>query len=84
MRGERRAALDNLEASLRLQPNNPNRMFDAGIIYQQLGETKRALDALEKAVSMGISPQVLRDTPNFDALQDNPRFVDLIRNSPKK
>lgn len=84
MRGERRAALDNLEASLRLQPNNPNRMFDAGIIYQQLGETKRALDALEKAVSMGISPQVLRDTPNFDALRDNPRFVDLIRNSPKK
>lgn len=68
MRGERRDALENLDASLRLQPKSPDLLFNAGIAYQQLGDTQRALDALEKAVSLGISPQLLSDTPNFDAL----------------
>ena len=84
MRGERKAALDKLAASLRLQPKNADSLFNAGVTYQQLGDTKRALDALEQAVSLGISPETLRDTPNFDSLNDNPRFVGLIRSSAKK
>jgi serine/threonine protein kinase/tetratricopeptide (TPR) repeat protein len=78
MRGERKPALDNIDASLRLQPKSPDLLFTAGIVYQQLGDTNRALDALEKAVSLGFSPEMLRDTPNFDALRDNPRFLGLI------
>jgi serine/threonine protein kinase/tetratricopeptide (TPR) repeat protein len=84
MRAERKPALDNLDASLRLQPRNPYLVFNAGIIYQQLGDTRRALDALEKAVSLGISPEMLRDTPNFDSLRANPRFVNLIQNNQRK
>jgi serine/threonine protein kinase/tetratricopeptide (TPR) repeat protein len=84
MRGERRDALENLDASLRLQPKSPDLLFNAGIAYQQLGDTKLALDALEKAVSLGISPQLLRDTPNFDALRDNSRFEGLLQSSQKK
>jgi serine/threonine protein kinase/tetratricopeptide (TPR) repeat protein len=79
MQGERKAALDSIDASLHLQPNSPDLLFNAGIAFQQLGDTKHALDALERAVSLGVSPQMLRDTPNFDALKDNPRFVRLIR-----
>jgi serine/threonine-protein kinase len=78
MRDERKPALDNLDASLRLQPKSPDLLFTAGIAYQQLGDPNRALDALEKAVSLGFSPETLRDTPNFDALRDNPRFLELI------
>jgi eukaryotic-like serine/threonine-protein kinase len=84
MRGERKPALENLEASLRLQPRNPDLLFNAGIAYQELGDTNRALDALERAVSLGVSPEMLRDTPNFDVLRDNPRFLSLIRRSQKK
>lgn len=84
MRGERKPALDNLDRSLRLQPKSPDLLFNAGITYQQLGDTKRALDVLEKAVSLGISPELLRDTPNFDALRDNPRFASLIQTHQKK
>jgi pentatricopeptide repeat protein len=84
MRGERKAALDKLAASLRLQPKNADSLFNAAVTYQQLGDTKRALDALEQAVSLGISPETLRDTPNFDSLNDNPRFVGLIRSRAKK
>lgn len=79
MRGERKPALDNLGAALRLNPKSPDLFFNAGIVYQQLGDTQRALDALEKAVAGGISPATLRDTPNFDGLRDNPRFLRLIQ-----
>jgi len=79
MRGEKKPALDNLDSALRLQPKSPGLLFNAGIVYQQLGDTQRALDALERAVSLGISPQFLRDTPNFDALRDHSRFVALIQ-----
>jgi serine/threonine protein kinase/Flp pilus assembly protein TadD len=79
MRGERKAALDNIEASLRLKPKNPDLLFNAGIAYVQLGETQRGLDVLEKAEAAGISPATLRDTPNFDGLRANPRFLKLIQ-----
>ena len=76
---ERKSALENLDTALRLDPKSPDLLFTAGIVYQQLGDTQRALDALEKAVARGISPTTLSDTPNFDTLRSNPRFVKLIQ-----
>lgn len=84
MRREKKAALENLDASLRLQRKSPDFLLNAGIVYQQLGDSKRALDSLERAISLGISPELIRDTPNFDALRDNPRFVSLLGNQQKK
>jgi tetratricopeptide (TPR) repeat protein len=81
MRGERKPALDNLGGALRLNPKGPGLLFNAGIVYQQLGDTQHALDALERAVAAGISPATLRDTPNFDALRANPRYLKLIQGS---
>ena len=69
---------------MRLQPNSPDMLLNAGIVYQQLGESNLALDALEKAVTLGISPELLRDTPNFDALGNNPRFLGLVHGVQKK
>src|SRR5216684_905100 len=79
MRGERKPALDNVDAALLLNPQSPGLLFKAGIAYQQLGETQRALEVLEKAVAAGVSPATLRDTPNFDGLRANPRFLKLIQ-----
>jgi serine/threonine protein kinase/tetratricopeptide (TPR) repeat protein len=78
MRGEQKPALDKIAAALRLQPKNPDVQLVSAIVYQQLGNKSRALNALEKAVSLGITPETLRDTPNFGALSDNPRFLALI------
>ena len=78
MRGERKRALDKIDAALRLQPKNPDVLLASATAYQQLGDTNRALNILEKAVSLGIAPETLRDTPNFDALSNNPRFLALI------
>jgi serine/threonine-protein kinase len=78
MRAEQKLALDKIDAALRLQPNNPDVLLASAIAYQQLGDSSRALNSLEKAVSEGITPQTIRDTPNFSALSDNPRFLVLI------
>ena len=83
MLGERKLALDNLAACLQLQPNNPDLLLNAAIVYQQLGDTNRALDSLEHAVSLGLSRQLIRDTPNFDSLNTNPRFVRLTQTTPR-
>jgi serine/threonine protein kinase/tetratricopeptide (TPR) repeat protein len=77
MRQERTLALDNLDAALHLNPKSPDLLFNAGIVYQQLGDTPRALGALEKAVAGGIAPATLNDTPNFDTLHSNPQFLKL-------
>jgi tetratricopeptide (TPR) repeat protein/predicted Ser/Thr protein kinase len=79
MREERKPALDNLDSALRVSPKNPALLFNAGITYEQLGDTQQAIDALEKAVAGGISGATLRDTPNFDSLRANPRFMKLIQ-----
>jgi serine/threonine-protein kinase len=79
MRGEQKPALDNLDGALRISPKNPGFLFNAGITYQQLGDTERALDALEKAVAGGVTAATVRDTPNFDDLRANPRYMKLIQ-----
>jgi serine/threonine protein kinase/tetratricopeptide (TPR) repeat protein len=77
MRGEQKLALDKIDAALRLQPKSPDILLASAIVYQQLGDSGRALNTLEKAVSVGITPETIRDTPNFSALSDNPRFLAL-------
>jgi tetratricopeptide (TPR) repeat protein len=78
MRGERKPALETLQSALRVNPNNPALLFNAGITYAQLGDTQQAIDALEKAVTGGVSTATLRDTPNFDGLRANTRYMKLV------
>jgi tetratricopeptide (TPR) repeat protein len=77
MLGERTVAIEYLERALRIEPKRPDLLLNAAIAYQQLGEGERAVDYLEKAVAAGLSPESLRDLPNFDSLRDKPRFKKL-------
>src|SRR5579859_894090 len=79
MRGEKKPALDKINAALRLQPKSPDVLLASAIAYQQLGDSTGALNALEKAVSLGIAPETIRDTPNFGGLSGNSRFLALIQ-----
>jgi len=71
-------------ACLPLQSKSPDLLLNAGIVYQQVGDTKRALDTLENAVALGVSTEVLRDSPNFDVLSNNLRFQGLVQSVSKK
>lgn len=78
MLGQRKPARENLERALGLAPENPEVAFYAALIYMQFGEAPRALAWLEKAAGAGYSPTTIRDTPNFDALRKQARFLKLL------
>jgi serine/threonine protein kinase/tetratricopeptide (TPR) repeat protein len=78
MLGEREPAFSALRLAMAAAPNRPDFLLDSAIIHEQFGEHERALDALEKAVAAGVSPVAVRDTPNFEGLRSNPRYVSIV------
>jgi eukaryotic-like serine/threonine-protein kinase len=79
MLGERRAALQNLQAGLKLTPEDSEMRFKAALVYNQFGNTGETLAWLKKALASGLSVAIVRDTPNFDSLRPDPRFQELIQ-----
>ena len=79
MSGNRKKALQELEQALALAPADSEVRLRAAIAYNQLEDRQRCLASLERAVALGYSTQVIRDTPDFDTLRDDPRFRALTR-----
>jgi tetratricopeptide (TPR) repeat protein len=76
---ERSAATAYLGQALKIAPNDGDLRFKAALVYNELGETGKALEWLGKALAAGYSPSKVHDTPNFDHLRSNPRFQELFR-----
>jgi len=79
MSRHRNKAVGEIEQALALAPADGEVRLRAAIVYNQFGDTDRCLASLEKAVAVGYSAQVIRDTPDFDHLHNNPRFRALAR-----
>ena len=79
MSGHPKKAAQEIEQALALAPADGEVRLRAAIAYNQFGNTDRCLASLEKAVAVGYSAQVIRDTPDFDHLHSNPRFRALAR-----
>jgi serine/threonine protein kinase/tetratricopeptide (TPR) repeat protein len=78
MSGHQQKAVAQIEQALALAPENGEVRLRAAIVYNQLGDRDRCLGSLEKAVAVGYSPRVIQDTPDFDHLHENPRFLALV------
>ena len=78
MLGENAQSLRALDRALSQSAEDPQLQFRAAVVYSQLGDHSQALTALEKAVAGGFSRKMIRDSPNFDSLQAEPRFIRLI------
>jgi tetratricopeptide (TPR) repeat protein/predicted Ser/Thr protein kinase len=78
MLGEGGPARDRIAEALRIAPREPEVLFEEALVYNQLGEISLSLDALERAVGAGYPAETVRETPNFEGLKNNPRFVALI------
>jgi eukaryotic-like serine/threonine-protein kinase len=78
MLGKGPTAQDRIAEALRIAPREPEVLFEEAVVYNQLRDTSHTLDALERAVKAGYPAATVRDTPNFDGLRNNPRFVALI------
>ncbi len=79
MLNERGPALAYLQQALKLAPGDPNLRFKAALVYNQLGETGRALEWLVQALTAGLSPAIVRDTPNLKNLLGTSRMQELVR-----
>lgn len=81
MLGDKQAALQYLQKALRLAPGNGDVLFRAAIVYNHFDQPDQALSYLSKAVQAGYSRNVIRDTPDFRNLHDNPQFRQLAGSS---
>lgn len=79
MLGEKQPALSTLRRAVQMDPHNVELLSNAALIYNQLGDTAHTLEWLERALAGGFPPTMVRNTPNFDALRDNPRFQVLMK-----
>ena len=78
MLGDKHVATAELDQALHQSPANPDVLFRAALIYNQLGDQRRALEWLTKAVDANFSRTTVRDSPDFDHLRSNPAFKAII------
>jgi len=78
MVGDRKDSLVYLDRALIVAPRNPEVLLDAAEVHNQLGDKDAAVFWSQKAISAGISPSVLRDSPTFDNLRTDLRFEHLV------
>ena len=82
MIGERPAALGYLQRALDAAPSNGEVLLRAAVVYNHFNQTDQTLNYLKKASDVGYSRAIIKDSPDFAALQQNPRFKAVIGNSP--
>jgi len=80
MLNEKDAALTYMQKALGLAPTNGDVLFRAAIVYNHLGQTDQALAFLKKAADVGYSRAIIRDTPDFAPLRQNPQFQAVVGN----
>jgi serine/threonine protein kinase/Flp pilus assembly protein TadD len=78
MLGDKPKAISTLQKALALAPNDADVRFRAAILYNHIGDKEKTLEFLKKASNAGFSQNVIRDTPDFSPLRDDPRFRALI------
>ena len=77
MIGDRQSAFQYLDKALKIAPLNGEVLFRAGIVHHHFNETDQALSYLKKAADAGYSRAVIRDTPDFGDLKEDPQFRSL-------
>ena len=77
--GEREQGLLWAARALELEPGEPVVIYNVAGIYALAGESERALDCLERAMSGGFGrKEWLAQDSDFETLRDDPRFLALI------
>jgi len=77
MLDSRQQALSQLKHALELAPSDGEVLFRAALVYNHFGDTEQTLTYLKKAADAGYSRAIIRDSPDFMALQQNSQFKAL-------
>ena len=78
MIGDRQSAFRHLEKALKIAPLNGEVLFRAAIVHHHFNEIGQALSYLKKRPTRVIPRTVIRDTPDFGDLQQEPQFRSLV------
>jgi len=71
-------ATASLQKALSAAPRDPDVQFRAAILYNHFADTKQTSESLRKAMTGGVTAQMIRDTPDFDHLQNDVEFKNLM------
>jgi eukaryotic-like serine/threonine-protein kinase len=74
-------AREQIARALEIAPTDADVLFRAAILYNHFGDTDKTVEFLSKSVAAGYSGTVIRDTPDFDHLKDDPHFHALLPKS---
>ena len=83
MIGKRENALVAIQKAQELSPEDPEILFNSALVYNELGDHRRAKVFLGKSLDAGYSPTEIRDTPSLDNLRSDPEFQQVIKNHPR-
>jgi tetratricopeptide (TPR) repeat protein len=78
MLDQERQAREQMDQALKIAPTDPDLLFRAAILYNHLGDQDKTLDFLTKSVAAGCSRTLIRDTPDFEKLKNDPRLGALL------
>ncbi len=82
MVGDQQAALGYMKNALQIAPSNGEVLCRAAVVYVHFGQKQEALSYLKKAAAVGYSRAIIRDTPDFEVLKEEPQFRALIGSNP--
>lgn len=76
---ERNRALEWADRALAMDPEEPAVIYNVACTYALLGQTKRAIDCLEKALRQGFGhKEWMEHDPDLESLRDHARFRELM------
>ena len=78
MLGKREAAMEYLHRAQEVAPGEGEVLFRSAIVYNHFGQEEQAFAYLKNAADRGYSRAIIKDTPDFAGLQQQPRFTALI------
>jgi len=76
--GQAARARELLDQALVLAPQDVSVMFDASVVYEQLGDRPLALQLISRAIKGGYSRDLIEKSPTLAQLRHDPRYQALL------
>jgi serine/threonine protein kinase/tetratricopeptide (TPR) repeat protein len=78
--GEVERGLEWGTKAVTMDPENPMLLYNSACVFSVAGDTKRAIECLEKAIHTGYANRgALSNDPDLDPIRDHPRFKTLVK-----
>ena len=76
--GRRDDAIEEGSTALEMSPGDSVMLYNGACLYAQLGEIRKAVDALRQAIAGGTDiPGWTKNDPDLDPLREDPEFIAL-------